>query len=235
MATNDEDILQASQALLQRLKPADLDATLQNITEAAVELLPGVHYSSITMRHSDGTLDSYAMTDGILAELDEQQFTLREGPCYDGTTNEPFAVSADMLSDKRYPRYGPIAAKAGIRSQAGIRLFENKRTIGGLNIYSKDVNAFESANALSRLFAHQAAVALAYSIEIKSLNDALQTRSRIGQGIGILMERYKIPEQQAFAFLTRLSQHRNVKLRRVADELIAAVASSSPRGPGSAS
>jgi AmiR/NasT family two-component response regulator len=36
------------------------------------------------------------------------------------------------------------------------------------------------------------------------------------------MERYKIPEQQAFAFLTRLSQNRNVKLRIIAEELIAA-------------
>jgi AmiR/NasT family two-component response regulator len=37
-----------------------------------------------------------------------------------------------------------------------------------------------------------------------------------------VMERYRLSEQRAFAFLTRLSQHRNVKLRLVAQELIAA-------------
>lgn len=33
------------------------------------------------------------------------------------------------------------------------------------------------------------------------------------------MERYQLDEKAAFAFLTRLSQHRNVKLRDVAAEL----------------
>ncbi|HET9873106.1 MAG TPA: GAF and ANTAR domain-containing protein [Propionibacteriaceae bacterium] len=226
MTSEDAEILDVSESLLHRLTPGDLDATLHSITHAAVAVLPDVHYSSITMRHTDGTLDSYAVTDKILVELDEHQFALKEGPCYDGATNDPFAVSADLQSDKRYPRYGPIAAEAGIHSQAGIRLFENNKTVGALNIFSRDVGAFENVSAVARLFSHQAAIALAYSIQIQGLNDALRTRTRIGQAVGIVMERYKIPEQQAFAFLTRLSQHRNVKLRLIADELIAAVARS---------
>ena len=219
----EETLLHTSEALLRRLQPGDLDATLRNITDAAVEVLPGVDYSSITMRHADGTLDSYALTDDLLGELDEQQFELREGPCFDGTTNDPFAVSPDLLADARYPRYGPFAARAGIRSQAGIRLFENKRTIGGLNLYSRSVGAFDNEQSLSQLFAHHAAIALAYSIQVADLKEAALSRGRIGQAVGIIMERYGIPEQRAFAFLTRLSQTRNVKLRHIADELITAV------------
>jgi GAF domain-containing protein len=222
MVADEADILNASQALLQRLKPGDLDDTLQSITRAAVEVLPEVQYSSITMRHRDGTLDSYAMTDDILNELDEQQFKLQEGPCYQGASGEPFAVSSDLADDERYPNYGPIAAAAGIRSQAGVQLFQNGRTVGSLNLYSRSVGALADVQTVSRLFSHQAAVALAYSIEVKTLREAVQTRTRIGQAIGIVMERYQIPEQQAFAFLTRLSQHRNVKLRHIADELIEA-------------
>jgi hypothetical protein len=124
--------------------------------------------------------------------------------------------------DPRYPRYGPFAASLGIRSQAGVRLFENPKTVGALNLFGREVGALEDAEELSRLFVHQAAVALAYSIEIQGLNDALRSRTRIGQAVGIIMERYKLPEQQAFAFLTRLSQQGNIKLRRVADELVAA-------------
>jgi AmiR/NasT family two-component response regulator len=101
-------------------------------------------------------------------------------------------------------------------------LFENPKTVGALNLFGREVGALEDAEELSRLFAHQAAVALAYSIEIQGLNDALRSRTRIGQAVGIIMERYKLPEQQAFAFLTRLSQQGNIKLRRVADELVAA-------------
>ena len=222
MAVEDVNILHASQALLRRLKPGDLDATLQSITRAAVEVLPQVQYSSITIRHRDGTLSSYALTDDVLGDLDEQQFKLQEGPCYQGVEEVPFAMCNDLASDERYPSYGPIAAKMGIRSQAGVRLFENKRSIGSLNLYSRQVGALADVHTLSQLFSNQAAVALAYSIEVQTLREAIQTRTRIGQAIGIVMERYKIPEQQAFAFLTRLSQNRNVKLRHIADEIIQA-------------
>jgi AmiR/NasT family two-component response regulator len=61
-------------------------------------------------------------------------------------------------------------------------------------------------------------------MEIQGLNEALRSRTRIGQAVGIIMERNKLSEEQAFAFLTRLSQHGNIKLRRIADELVAAVA-----------
>jgi len=222
MPTEEAEILFASQSLLQRLTPGDLDATLQSITRAAVEVLPQVQYSSITMRHRDGTLDSYALTDELLSDLDEEQFKLQEGPCYDATTDEAFSLASDLGADARYPHYGPLAVAKGIRSQAGIRLFENNRTAGGLNLYSRQVGALENIQTVSRLFSHQAAVALAYSIEVKTLKEAVQTRTKIGQAVGIVMERYKIPEQQAFAFLTRLSQTRNVKLRRIADEMVEA-------------
>jgi hypothetical protein len=226
MATDYDDILHASESLLHRLTPGDLDDSLLKITRAAVEVLPQVQYSSITMRHPDGTLDSYALTDDLLAELDEKQFELQEGPCYEAATEDAFSVSTDLRADERYPRYGAFAAAAGIRSQAGIRLFENRRSIGSLNLYSRSVGAFQDVQTVSRLFAHQAAVALAYSFEIQTLKEALATRTRIGQAVGVVMERYKVPEQQAFAFLTRLSQNRNVKLRVIADELIAATSSS---------
>jgi GAF domain-containing protein len=222
MATDEADILHASQALLQRLTPGDLDSTLTAITQAAVQVLPQVQYSSITMRHRDGTFDSYALTDPVLQDLDSAQVELQEGPCFDGATDEVFTMSPDVVADERYPRYGPVAARAGIRSQAGIQLFTSNRTAGGLNLYSRQVGAFENLETVSRLFAHQAAVALSYSIEVKTLREAVQTRTRIGQAVGVVMERYKIPEQQAFAFLTRLSQSRNVKLRIIADELVAA-------------
>jgi hypothetical protein len=222
MSTQEAEILFASQALLQRLTPGDLDATLGSITRAAVEVLPQVHYASMTMRHRDGTLDSYALTDDLLGDLDERQHQLQEGPCYDATTDAAYIFSGDLRADERYPRYGPAAVAAGIRSQAAIRLFENNRTAGALNLYSQQVGALDHMETVSRLFSHQAAVALSYSIEVKTLREAVQSRTRIGQAVGIVMERYQIPEQQAFSFLTRLSQTRNVKLRYIADQLIEA-------------
>ena len=42
----------------------------------------------------------------------------------------------------------------------------------------------------------------------------------IGQAIGILMERYEMPQDRAFAFLVRSSSDANIKLRTIAQELV---------------
>ena len=49
---------------------------------------------------------------------------------------------------------------------------------------------------------------------------AMKTRALIEQAKGILMERYKINEDRAFAVLTRASQTSNIKLRSIAQDLI---------------
>jgi AmiR/NasT family two-component response regulator len=69
---------------------------------------------------------------------------------------------------------------------------------------------------------HQSTVAIEYAREVENLQEAMNTRKTIGQAIGIVMERYGLTEDRAFAFLTRLSQQRNVKLRLVAAELVSA-------------
>ena len=224
MVAMDVGILDTAQEMRKRLVPGDLEDTLQAITSAAVEVLPGVDHASLSMRRADGAAQSYAVTSEVIARLDERQFELREGPCYDGTTKDLFTVSADLEHDPRYPRFGPFAASLGIRSGAGIRLFDNPGTVGALNLFSQQVGALADAAALARVFSEQAAVALAYSVEIQGLRDALESRTRIGQAVGIIMERYELQDQQAFAFLTRLSQQGNIKLRRIAEEIVASVA-----------
>jgi AmiR/NasT family two-component response regulator len=69
-------------------------------------------------------------------------------------------------------------------------------------------------------FAAQAAVALHSAQHEQHLRAAMATRNLIGQAQGILMERYKVTAEQAFAVLARASQESNVKLRDVAQRLI---------------
>ena len=58
------------------------------------------------------------------------------------------------------------------------------------------------------------------SDELANLRIAMRSRAVIEQAKGILMERYAITEDRAFAVLTRASQQSNVKLREVADQLV---------------
>ena len=76
------------------------------------------------------------------------------------------------------------------------------------------------ARALAGLFATHAAIALGHAQERASLTEGLQSRRVVGQAIGILMARYEMNEDRAFAFLVRASSHRNIKLRAIAQELV---------------
>ena len=55
---------------------------------------------------------------------------------------------------------------------------------------------------------------------IAHLELALESRDIIGQAKGILMERHAIDADEAFARLVVMSQHTNVKLREVAENLV---------------
>jgi GAF domain-containing protein len=220
----DQDrLLDAARRMADGLSPSDLDSTLRQITRAAVEVLPNVQYSSITVRHADGRLVTSAPTDDLLLRVDAVQYELHEGPCYEAAVDESYVISSNLGADERFPQYGPRAVEEGIRSQVGIRLFDTRKSQGALNLYSTRVGAFDDLETLSGLFAHQAGVAIAYAHHVENLEEAVRTRTTIGQAVGIVMERYGLDDERAFAFLARLSQQRNVKLRQVAEELIADV------------
>jgi GAF domain-containing protein len=218
----DERLVETARRLADSLQPGDLDNTLFQITRAAIEVLPDVEYCSITIKHADGSLQTVAPTHDLLCEVDAQQYTLQEGPCYDAATDTVHVIAPNLAADERFPKYAAVALAAGIRAQAGVRLFDTPKSQGALNLYSTKVGAFEDIESLSALFAHQSAMAIAYAREIENLAEAVRTRKLIGQAIGIVMERYQLTDERAFAFLTRLSQHRNVKLRLVAQEIVAA-------------
>ncbi|QSR33010.1 transcription antitermination regulator [Nocardioides sp. S5] len=219
---SEDHIVDASRRLAAALRPGDLDETLTNITAAAVEVLPDVQWSSLSIKHADGRLETVAPTHDVLREVDAAQYELQEGPCYEAAVDTVHIVSPHLATDERFPRYAPVAQEAGIRAQAGIRLFDAQHSQGALNLYSKRVGAFEDLGVLAELFAHQSAVALDYARRIDQLQEAVTARQLIGQAVGVVMERFGVDDARAFGFLTRLSNQENLKLRLVAERLLAA-------------
>jgi len=214
------EMLEASRRLAEALEPGDLDETLERITSAAVEVLPDVTSASITVKHADDHLETFAQTDDVLLRIDAAQYELREGPCYESAVDTVHVTAPHLPMDRRFPRYGPIAADAGVQAQAGLRLFDTHRATGALNLYSATPGAFEDLGTLGELFAHQSAVALAYARQVSQLQQAVETRQLIGQAVGVTMERFGLDEARSFGFLSRLSQDNNVKLREVAERLL---------------
>lgn len=215
-----ERLLDQAERLSKALTPGDLDHTLDRITRAAVEILPETDYASMTILHEDGQLDTVAPTDDVLLGVDAAQHELKEGPCYEAAVESVHILSPELASDSRFPRYAAAATSAGIGAQAGVSLFTAPASRGALNLYARQPGSFRDLGVLGELFRHQAAIAIDYAREIDNLQEAIKTRGLIGSAIGIVMERYQLPDDRAFAFLARLSQQANIKLRTIAEQLV---------------
>jgi hypothetical protein len=221
----------AEARLAGELSSGDLDRSLLALTSAAVRAVPDVQGASITITHSDGRLETKAPTMPELMDVDAAQYALHEGPCYQAAVQGVHIVSTDLLTDERFPRYAEAAAGHGLHAQVGLSLFHRTSTRGALNLYSSRRGAFADLSTIEPFFAEQAALVLDYANEIGNLRQGLETRAIIGRAVGIVMERYQLTEERAFAFLTRLSQDRNVKLRDIAVEVAESVPASDAAPP----
>jgi GAF domain-containing protein len=204
--------------------PRSLEETLDGIVRAAALAVPGMDHVGISVAHRKGKIETKAATSQLVWELDQMQYEIDEGPCVYTIEEHPVVVVENLRHEQRWPRYVPRAAQAGIRAQLGVRLFTEEQTLGGLNLYSTtgDTVPPEAVEAVS-LFAAHAALALGKARLEADLHSALDTRKLIGQAIGIVMERYGVDEERAFAFLTRASSTSNIKLRDIARELVGTV------------
>jgi GAF domain-containing protein len=199
-----------------------LDETLQAIVEVARASVPGFDEVGISTLHKDGKVQTRAATGDLVHQLDDLQYGLGEGPCVDTLRQVHVVVAPRIHHDQRWPRYVPAAVELGLRSQLAVRLYlDDQGTLGGLNLYSTTSDDVDpEAEGTAELFAAHAAIALGNARERENLNQALHSRKVIGQAVGILMERYEMNEDRAFAFLVRASSHANIKLREVAQELV---------------
>ena len=113
--------------------------------------------------------------------------------------------------------------KRGSRSQVGLRLsFAPDEELGSLNLYSTSSETIPpQTRELAKLFTAQAAVVLKHVLLEKTLSTALQPRTVIGTAVCIVRERYRLDNEQAFAYLARVAQHSNHPLTDVAREVVA--------------
>ena len=203
--------------------PQSLDATLSSVAQAARVSIPGFDHAGITTVDGRGRIRTRAASDDLVRRLDDLQYELMQGPCVDALHETPVVAVPHIADDPRWPEYIARAVPAtGLKSQLGIRLFlDDEGTLGGLNLYSTTTEEIDpDAVSVAELFAVHAAVALGNAKQVTELNTALQTRKVIGQALGILMERYRMDEDRAFALLVRTSSHENVKLHTLAQHLV---------------
>ncbi|MEU4196823.1 GAF and ANTAR domain-containing protein [Kribbella sp. NPDC026611] len=204
------------------LVPIDLDETLGRLTVSVTETVPGVDYASVSVTTRDGEIRTLAPTNAVAVEADELQYELGEGPCLRAALTDPVAEVDDLVTDLRWPSYGPKAAALGLGSQVAFQFRADPHVRGALNLYAAQPHAIDAeSRQLGAMFATLVAVAMGWARHDETLGDALASRTVIGQAIGIVMERYRLDADRAFGFLVRTSQSGNIKLREVAERIVA--------------
>src|SRR5215216_63794 len=205
----------------------ELSETLAEITGIARRAMPSVEAASVTLIREDKPFT--AGYDGHMAlDADEMQYERGYGPCMDaGRAGQMFLVD-DMRTEQRWPDYAQNVLACGVLSSLSVPLPFQGLTIGALNIYGGQPKVFDDSDIeLAQEVAAWVAVAVANaeaaartSDDLTQLRTVMMSRALIEQAKGILMERHKITEDEAFTILTHASQRTNTKLRDVAAELV---------------
>ena len=208
---------------------------LTEVTGIARRAMPGVEAASITLIRGEKPFT--AAYDGQMAlDADELQYERGYGPCVDaGRAGEMFLVD-DMRTEQRWPDYAQNVLACGVLSSLSVPLPSQGLTIGALNIYAGQPKVFDDSDIeLAQEVAAWVAVAVANAEaaartgdDLTQLRIVMLSRALIEQAKGILMERHKITEDEAFTMLTHASQQTNTKLRDVAAELARTGALPSP-------
>lgn len=209
----------------------DLALTLQNgsgdgfdalaeITTGAVGVIPGAEFAAVVVPVEPGRLAARAVQGALPPLLMGLQNTEGQGPCLDAVAQTERVQIREMSAEKRWPRFVPGAVALGVESMICTPLAVGNRVYGSLSLAATEPNAFtREAQSLASAFAVHAAIALTGLHTRQELSAALVSRDVIGQAKGILMERFGVAPDAAFALLVRLSQSLNIKLRLVCEQL----------------
>lgn len=209
------------------LTHADIHEALGAICEIAVRAVPPAVGASVTS-FTEGGPKAVAASDRWAAELDELQHREKEGPCLDAARTGLIFRVRSMPEEPRWPSYAPLAAERGVGSMVSLPLNAEAKTIGALNLYSGEVDAFDAATvSVAEIVAGHASLATQVTSTLfhhkavgEQLREAMASRAAIEQAKGIVMATSGCGADEAFEVLKQQSQHENRKLREVAEDLV---------------
>ncbi len=121
---------------------------LQSIVGNAVAILAGARWAGISLITARRVIPR-APSDPLVAELDELQSSLDEGPCLDALRGHRTVHIGDMTTESRWPRFTAAAVEPGARSSLSFQLLVNSQNLGALNLYGGEPGAFDEDSTSS--------------------------------------------------------------------------------------
>ena len=197
------------------------DATLEAVVKRAVDVVPGCEMAGVSLRRKRKRVETVAATDDRVHHCDALQYELSEGPCLDAIWQGDTYLANDLRHDQRWPSWGPRVADRGMGAIIAVRIADARDAMGALNLYATEVGAFDrQALDVATTYGYHAANALTSAHLVEGLESSLRSRHAIGVAQGILMHRYDLTVDRSFTVMQRYSNHYNVRLADLADQVI---------------
>ena len=206
----------------------DVVELLTLLADRCVEVL-NVSAAGLMLAAPEGDLRVVASSSEEMRLVELFELQAQEGPCSDCYRTGKPALSGNLAGDEaRWPRFVPVALKAGFRSVHALPMRLRGATIGALNLLQAGEGELDGADiVVARALADVATIAilqhraaLQAHIVIDQLNHALQSRIAIEQAKGVIAERSRIDMDQAFAWLRHHARSKNLLLVDVAQAVI---------------
>ncbi|HEU4946776.1 MAG TPA: GAF and ANTAR domain-containing protein [Kribbella sp.] len=197
-----------------------VEETIDKVLEFALRAV-ACDAAGVLLVRKGGKVEVAAATDQLAVSAAEAQIECGEGPGLTVLKQAPGLMVPDAALERRWPRWTERMTALGVRSVLSVRLCAGGSPLGALDLYDAEPDRFDADDeAVAQILGRHASVALSQARQESTLWQAIDARKLIGQAQGMLMERFDLDADQAFAVLRRYSQDYNVKLREVAQRLV---------------
>ena len=220
------------------LADTDPDATLRQIAELALEVIPGSAAAGVVAAAEASW--SFAASAGVVADLHNSQLQTGEGPVAEALRYGEARRIDNAAVEDRWPAVCSAMVGEQLQSCLVLPLRTDRKPGGALAVYGKEPDAFVgSSHDVALLFAAQGGVAVRNAAlyrgcrrMVENLQVALTSRAVIEQAKGILVAEHGYTPDAAFKRLSMLSQNSNRKVREIAADVVAGRVSRDQFGAG---
>ncbi|GAB2646993.1 ANTAR domain-containing protein [Kribbella swartbergensis] len=199
-----------------------VEQTIGAVVQFSLQALNCI-FAGVALYTRGGRPEIPAVTDPVVAEIYRVQLDTQNGPLITSLRDRATVLVRDTATDERWPEWAAKVTGLGVRSvlDVPLTLSHTSSTVGVLGLYSPVPDGFSADDeAIAHILARHASVAVATARHEETMAAAVDARKLVGQAMGILMERFDLDEDRAFAILRRYSQDTNTKLRDVARQLV---------------
>jgi GAF domain-containing protein len=206
----------------------DIVELLSTLSERCVDILD-IAAAGIMLADADGNLRAMTSSNDAMRVVELFEIQSHEGPCLDSYRSGQPVVNQNLATvNGRWPRFAPVAVKAGFLAADAIPMRLRGQIIGALNLFRTETGSLNADDvAVAQALADLATIAILQNrttVEQRDINAqltaALSSRVAIEQAKGMIAEREQVPVDQAFDRLRRHARNHNLRLADVARDTV---------------